>query len=110
MDDLQKLIAERKALDAKIKEMQHRSFIVNNVKLVYESSYRYGGSAWKLMIRKIESDDLKYKHRDSPKHYANVLAFSSRNDCLDQIDLLIQDLTALRNGFILLDESDEEDP
>ena len=87
---LEELIAERKALDKKIRELQNPKYEVDGAKMVKRA---YGGKRQNIWVVTLE--EIYDLNSDKPWQYKQVVAAQTREDAISGINHLIVALTRL---------------
>ena len=91
MSELDELIAQRKEIDRKIRELKNTDIYCGNAKWKLVSYPR--GDEWTVYVKKRTIDP----HYD--RWYA-VIQLTDKHKALDELDLLIKDLQGLRTLIV----------
>ena len=91
MDELEKLIEQKKEIERKIRELKNREVTVGQTRLSYSTSYTYNGEpVWSVDILTFTDYPKEYKPA-----WRKVVIQKDRETAIGDLENLISDLTIL---------------
>jgi len=89
MDELTKLIAQRKELDRRIKELQNPEYSVNGAKLYLKKYNTQRPDEWIVAIQEIDTTDTR------PWTYRKIITAKTKEETMELLKSQIAALNAL---------------
>ncbi len=91
MDELEKLIEQKKEIERKIRELKNREVTVGQTRLSYSTSHTYNGEpVWSIDILTFTDCPKEYKPA-----WRKVIIQKDRDTAIGDLENLISDLTVL---------------